>query len=237
MFATPRRLNADSAVRFTPAVKYGGRENQPSRRTTSCMSSHPCRAHHKLKWARTEQSDIVLLYKQVPRSESIKATSTQNRTVHTNSARSTLFDRGWQQPLNHHKAQPARRVKDAAGTAKPLVLDTARWLGYFLCLSACHSFRAHILSPFSINAKIAARSLRNRNETRRFLPYPALSPAYQILPANYRVLFRSDLWPCAPDPARRLCATAPSSRLLHHRRSNPQTTGSHSPQCYQDLHR
>ena len=144
---------ADSAVRFTPAVKYGGRENQPSRRATSCMSSHPCRAHHKLKWARTKQSDIVLLYKQVPRSESIKATSTQNRTAHPNSARSTLFDRGWQQPLNHHKAQPACRVKDAAGTAKPLVLDTTRWLSYFLCLSACRSFRAHILSPFSINAK------------------------------------------------------------------------------------
>ena len=43
---------ADSAVRFTPAVKYGGRENWPSRRETRCMSGHPCRAHHKLKWAR-----------------------------------------------------------------------------------------------------------------------------------------------------------------------------------------
>ena len=41
-----------------------------------------------------------------------------------------LLDRGWQQPLNHHKAQPARRVKDAEGTAKPLVLDSVRWLGY-----------------------------------------------------------------------------------------------------------
>ena len=43
---------ADSAVRFTPAVKYGGRENRPSGRATRCMSGHPCRAHHKLKWAR-----------------------------------------------------------------------------------------------------------------------------------------------------------------------------------------
>ena len=43
---------ADSAVRFTPAVKYGGRENWPSRRETRCMSGHPRRAHHKLKWAR-----------------------------------------------------------------------------------------------------------------------------------------------------------------------------------------
>ena len=42
-----------------------------------------------------------------------------------------MLDRGWQQPLNHHKAQPARRVKDAAGTAKPLVLDSVRWLCYF----------------------------------------------------------------------------------------------------------
>ena len=144
---------ADSAVRFTPAVKYGGRENRLSGRETRCMSSHPCRAHHKLKWARKIQSVLKLLYKQVPRSESGKTICAQSFIAYPNSARSTLFDRGWQQPLNHHEAQPARRVKDAAGTATPLVLDTARWLGYFLCLSACHSFRAHILSPFSINAK------------------------------------------------------------------------------------
>ena len=43
---------AGSAVRFTPAGKYGGRENWPSGRDTGCMSGHPCRAHHKLKWAR-----------------------------------------------------------------------------------------------------------------------------------------------------------------------------------------
>ena len=41
-----------AAVRFTPAGKYGGRENWPSGRATGCMSSHPCRAHHKLEWAR-----------------------------------------------------------------------------------------------------------------------------------------------------------------------------------------
>ena len=50
--------------------------------------------------------------------------------AHPNSARSTLFDRGWQQPLDHNEAQPVHRVKDAEGTAKPLVLDSARWLGY-----------------------------------------------------------------------------------------------------------
>ena len=41
-----------SAVRFTPAGKYGGRENRLSRRETRCIRGHPCRAHHKLKWAR-----------------------------------------------------------------------------------------------------------------------------------------------------------------------------------------
>ena len=44
--------DGNSAVRFTPAGKYGGRENKLSRRATRCMSGHPCRAHHKLKWAR-----------------------------------------------------------------------------------------------------------------------------------------------------------------------------------------
>ena len=59
-----------SAVRFTPAVKYGGRENKLSGRATSCMSGHPCRAHHKLKWARKIQSVLKLLYKHLSRSES-----------------------------------------------------------------------------------------------------------------------------------------------------------------------
>ena len=44
--------DAGSAVRFTAAVKYGGRENWPSGRETRCIRYHPCRAHHKLKWAR-----------------------------------------------------------------------------------------------------------------------------------------------------------------------------------------
>ena len=66
---------ADSAVRFTPAVKYGGRENLPSGRETRCMSSHPCRAHHILKWARKVQSVLKFLYKYLPRSESNKSQS------------------------------------------------------------------------------------------------------------------------------------------------------------------
>ena len=63
---------ADSAVRFTPAVKYGGRENKLSRRETGCMSGHPCRAHHKLKWARKMQSIVKLLYEHLSLSESDK---------------------------------------------------------------------------------------------------------------------------------------------------------------------
>ena len=59
-------------MRFTPAVKYGGRENKLSGRATSCMSGHPCRAHHKLKWARKWQSDFEVLYEHIPRSESKK---------------------------------------------------------------------------------------------------------------------------------------------------------------------
>ena len=59
-------------MRFTPAVKYGGRENKLSGRATSCMSGHPCRAHHKLKWARKKQSVLAVLYEHFPRSESDK---------------------------------------------------------------------------------------------------------------------------------------------------------------------
>ena len=61
-----------SAVRFTPAGKYGGRENWPSGRATRCMSGHPCRAHHKPEWARKVQSVLAVLYSHLPRSESSK---------------------------------------------------------------------------------------------------------------------------------------------------------------------
>ena len=61
-----------SAVRFTPAVKYGGRENRLSRRETRCISGHPCRAHHILEWARKGQSGLEVLYELIPRSESKK---------------------------------------------------------------------------------------------------------------------------------------------------------------------
>ena len=64
--------DAGSAVRFTAAVKYGGRENRPSSRETGCMSGHPCRAHHKPEWARKLQSVLAVLYSHLPRSESSK---------------------------------------------------------------------------------------------------------------------------------------------------------------------
>ena len=67
-----RRLRTCSAVRFTAAGKQGGRENWPSRRETRCMSGHPCRAHHKLKWARKMQSIVKLLYEHLSLSESDK---------------------------------------------------------------------------------------------------------------------------------------------------------------------
>ena len=41
-------------------------------RETNCMSGHPCRAHHKLKWARKGQSGLEVLYELIPRSESSK---------------------------------------------------------------------------------------------------------------------------------------------------------------------
>ena len=76
------------------------------------------------------QSVIAVLYKYLPLSESNKSISAPKLRRLSNSNGSTLFDRSWQQPLNHPGAQPARRVKDAEGTAKPLVLDSVRWLGY-----------------------------------------------------------------------------------------------------------
>ena len=73
--------DGSSAVRFTPAVKYGWRENWPSGRDTGCMSGHPCRAHHKLKWARERQSGLGVLYEHIPRSESSKTIITvKNRS-------------------------------------------------------------------------------------------------------------------------------------------------------------
>ena len=72
----------NSAVRFTAAVKYGGRENRLSRPETGYMSGHPRRAHHKLEWARKGQSGIKVLYEHLPRSESSKVIITQSRSYY-----------------------------------------------------------------------------------------------------------------------------------------------------------
>ena len=93
--------DGNSAVRFTPAGKYGGRENKLSRRETRCIRGHPCRAHHKLKWARTEQSGLEVLYELLPRSESNNEISTQSLVVSQTPQNQPVFDKGWQHPLNH----------------------------------------------------------------------------------------------------------------------------------------
>ena len=84
---------ADSAVRFTPAVKYGGRENWLCGLATGCMSGHPSRAHHKLEWARTMQSVLVILYELLPRSESSNEISTQILVVSQAPQDQPAFDR------------------------------------------------------------------------------------------------------------------------------------------------
>ena len=93
--------DGNSAVRFTPAGKYGGREKWPSGRDTRCISGHPYRAHHKLKWARKEQSVLKVLYELLPRSESSNEISTQILVVSQAPQDQPAFDRDWQQPLNH----------------------------------------------------------------------------------------------------------------------------------------
>ena len=92
--------DGNSAVRFTPAVKYGGRENRPSGRETGCISDHQCRAHQKSKWARKMQSVLGVLYELPPRSESGNEIRTQSLVI-SQTPQGQPADRGWQQPLNH----------------------------------------------------------------------------------------------------------------------------------------
>ena len=47
------------------------------------MSGHPCRAHHKLKWARKGQSGLEVLYELIPRSEISNAISAENSVVYS----------------------------------------------------------------------------------------------------------------------------------------------------------
>ena len=93
--------DGNSAVRFTPAVKYGGREKWLCCLATGCMSGHPCRAHHKLEWARKGQAVLEVLYELLPRSKSSNEISTQILVVSQTTQDQPAFDRDWQQPLNH----------------------------------------------------------------------------------------------------------------------------------------
>ena len=98
----------NSAVRFTPAGKYGGRENRLSRRETRCMSSHPCRAHHKLKWARKGQSVLGVLYEHISRSESNNTISAPKFSRNTaqklllKGEGNCLSGGGWRSPSRAH---------------------------------------------------------------------------------------------------------------------------------------
>ena len=68
-----------------------------------------------------------------------------------------------------------RAVSRTSGFAVPAASLTRRagWATFYACPLATHF--EHISFPhFPSTQKIAARSLRNRNETRRCLPYPAL---------------------------------------------------------------
>ena len=114
MFAAPRRLRWRFGGGFTAAVKYGGRENWPSGRETRCMSSHPCLAHHKLKWARKERSVIGVLYEHLSRSESNKATRAKQRRNQSSKAspertghRTTVFNR-----ISPIKSNPSHAISD-----------------------------------------------------------------------------------------------------------------------------
>ena len=111
----------------------------------------------------------MVLYEQLSRSESINAISVQSSVAYPNSNGSTLFDRGWQQPLDHHEALTARRVKDAEGTAQPLVLDSARWLGYIPCFppashfARTNSYIAHLHIILFITSLFSIRILIMNN--------------------------------------------------------------------------
>ena len=122
---------------------------------------------------------LKLLYEHLPRSESNKVISTQSPAAYPNSARSTLFDRGWQQPLNCHEAQSACRVKDAEGTAQPLVLDPARWLCYLARPQAVPVAAKSKILPERMVLPSQHMSRRSRSEisTAMLASNPRLNPS------------------------------------------------------------
>ena len=127
-----------SAVRFTPAVKYGGRENWPPGRAARCMSSHPCRAHHKLKWARKMLSALKLLYKHLSRSESRKAISTQSSAVSQTSTGQPCLTGVGNNPLTITKpSQRAVSRMPKARRSRLSLIRRAGWATFLPHLSPC----------------------------------------------------------------------------------------------------
>ena len=101
MFAAPRRLNCrlGGEVHARRKVWRARKVAIPTR--YEMYEHHPCRAHHKLEWARTEQSVLGVLYELLPRSESSNEISTQSLVISQAPQDQPVFDRDWQQPLNH----------------------------------------------------------------------------------------------------------------------------------------
>ena len=165
--------DGNSAVRFTPAVKYGGRENKLSRRETRCIRYHPSRAHHKLKWARTEQSGLEVLYKHVPRSESDKD-STQfahglskgvplpyQRTYRKTAHQKWMAQEKVLPSRNRPLARSARRYKGVIGESKEGIGGTRN--------PPCPPWPPE--AP-KINGKIKDYHLRNPNARKNRKPDP-----------------------------------------------------------------
>ena len=124
MFATPRRLNCRLGGEVHARRKQGGRENRPSCRETRCMSSHPCRAHHKLKWARKMQSIVKLLYEHLSLSESDKDSTQYAHGL----------SKGARQPYQwpHRKTAPQKWIAQSNVTQcrnRPLARSARRYKG------------------------------------------------------------------------------------------------------------
>ena len=165
-----------SAVRFTAAVKYGGRENRLSRRETGYMSGHPRRAHHKLEWARKGQSGIKVLYEHLPRSESSKVIITQSRSYYLLRACKSRFPHPasiygrvramWSRSYYLLRACKSRFPRSASiyGRAR------AMWSRSYYLLRACKSRFPHSASIYGRVRAMWSRSyhlLRGRKASSR----------------------------------------------------------------------
>ena len=99
-------------------------------RETSCMSGRPCRAHHKLKWARKVQSIVMLLYEHLSLSESDKdstqfahglskgARQPYQRLYRKTAPQKWIAQSNVTQCRNRPLARSARRYKGVIGESK-----------------------------------------------------------------------------------------------------------------------